>query len=175
MQRKKEVYFKLIIVLFNLFLLTGGAFLLFWFDVVDFDWSRKLKTDYQYFKSKAKEKRILVIGDSQLEPTIAKTSISRLMTEFCEKRDIGIANAAHYGFGPNDYLARMEEFIYDYRPDLVILFYNVHNDLTDVMLKEDQEKPRCFTAYSVPKRSTAWSGSSIQGETIRGKQIRLRM
>lgn len=139
-KQKREFYFKVIILLFNLFLLAGGAFLLFWFDVVDFDWSRKMKSDYHYSQSKSKEKRILIIGDSQLEPNVAKQSISKLMTAFCREHEIGIANAAHYGFGPNDYLGRMEEFVHDYHPDLVILFYNVHNDLTDVMLKSDNEK-----------------------------------
>ncbi|MEQ9063058.1 MAG: hypothetical protein RIE58_02715 [Vicingaceae bacterium] len=134
---KKEVKFKLIIVLFNAALLFGGTFALFWYDIVSFDWSRALEKDYQYSQSKKKDKRILIIGDSQLEEHIAVRSLHKLIESFCRENEIGFANAAHYGFGPIEYLDQAKKYIPDYKPDLIIIFYNAFNDLTDVMNRHE--------------------------------------
>lgn len=135
----REAIFKIIVILFSICLFFAGAFLLFWFDVVKFSWSEEFKKEYNYERSKEKKKRILILGDSQLEKHIARNSLFMHLKEFCEDHGIGYANAAHFGFGPIEYHSSLEKIAFDYEPDLIILFYNAYNDLTDVYVRLGKE------------------------------------
>jgi hypothetical protein len=118
--------------------------LLLWYGIIHFRWTDKIIVRYKYEQSKSKDKRLLVLGDSQLEAWPLNHCLHKDMEDFCDDHDIGYINAAHYGFGPIEYRDRLEYIAGDYRPNFIVLFYYVGNDLTDVMLR-NKETPRIPT------------------------------
>lgn len=93
---------------------------------------------WAYDQGKAKDKRILVLGDSQLTWWNLDHCLFEDIRQFCKTHDIGYVNAAKGGNGPIEYLDRMQAIGPDYKPNLVILFYYAGNDLTDVMYRSNQ-------------------------------------
>ena len=154
--KKRIRVIKTVIIGFNILLFFIIALILIWFGKIRFEWSDELILKYKYEKNKSKLKRILVLGDSQLEKWPMRHCLYKDMERFCKKNDIGYVNAAHYGFGPIEYKDRLEYIAPDYKPNLIILFYYIGNDLTDIMLRDDQvpKKPTYDVVYIEGKSET---------------------
>ena len=136
--KKRERQIKITIYVVSFFLLLITVLILFWTGVVQFDWSNKIVESYKYEENKNKDKKILIIGDSQLENWPQINCLYKSMEAFSENNDIGYVNAAHYGFGPIEYLDQIKKIAPDYKPDLIVVYYYAGNDLTDVMLRGDR-------------------------------------
>ena len=93
---------------------------------------------WAYDEGKAKDKRILILGDSQLTWWNLDHCLFEDIRQFCKVHDVGYVNAAKGGNGPIEYLDRLQAIGPDYQPNLVILFYYAGNDLTDVMYRSNQ-------------------------------------
>ncbi len=137
LDKKRERQIKMTIYLISFFLLAGIIAILFWTNTIQFDWSNELKKSYSYENNKSKERRVLIIGDSQLEKWTQINCLHKEIENFCEKNDLGHVSVAHHGFGPIEYLDQLTKVAHDYKPNLIVLFYYTGNDLTDVMLRSD--------------------------------------
>lgn len=117
----------------------------------------------KYEKSKSQKKRILILGDSQLEKWPLEHCLAKDIESFCLQNDIGCINAAHHGFGPIEYLDRALTIAPEYKPDLILIFYYAGNDLTDVLYRSDIN----------PKKPTydIFSAESKEGEESRKKEM----
>lgn len=160
--KKRVRALKITIIGFNVLLFLIIASILIWFGKIRFEWSDQLILKYKYEKNKSKFKKILVLGDSQLEKWPIKHCLYKDIERFCKTYDIGYVNAAHHGFGPIEYKDRLAYIGPDYKPSLIILFYYVGNDLTDVMLRSDEvpKKPTYDVVFIEGKSDSLIEGKS---------------
>lgn len=77
-------------------------------------------------------RRLLVLGDSFAADWKAEERLNTILERRLLEKGFRVLNLARGGYGPNEYLFQMKTFGLPYRPDLVLLFYYVGNDLTDV-------------------------------------------
>lgn len=175
--KKRERVIKIAIIGFNILLFLIIASILIWFGKIRFEWSDQLILKYKYEKNKSKTERILVLGDSQLEKWPVKHCLYKDIKRYCNTNDIGYVNAAHHGFGPIEYKDQLAYIVSDYKPNLVILFYYVGNDLTDVMLRSDEtpKKPTHDVVYIEgkyePKKKGRQRRSTFDWDNIKYKDI----
>lgn len=144
MKNKLQIVFKKIIVFLGIAILTSllflfGAWILIKNDIVQFELTNRLLREYNYHKAISYDKKILVLGDSQLEKWPMWHCLDKDLEDFFDDKEIGYLNAAHYGFGPIEYLNQLEEIIPFYKPDYILLFYNVVNDLSDVLYRDSTD------------------------------------
>ncbi len=151
--KKRERQIKIFIYLFSLFLLVTIVGVLMWTGVIQFDWSNKIAKSYEYEGNKSKDKKVLVIGDSQLEEWPQINCLYKSIEKYCDENSMGHISVAHHGFGPIEYLNEFQIVADDYKPNLVILFYYCGNDLTDVMLRDDDTpKTNTHPVYTTQKQ-----------------------
>ena len=82
-------------------------------------------------------RKILILGDSSLVHWETGESLYELLVKGLEPKGVGILNTSEGGFGPLDYLTALRSYGPSYRPDLVLLFYYVGNDLTSIQYRSD--------------------------------------
>lgn len=136
---KSKVKDALIIALITTVLAALGSVFLIWKGFVVFDWSNAYMAEMEYEKNKAKSKRVLVLGDSQLEEWPLEHCLYTDLANYCRKHDLGMVNAAHHGFGPIEYRDRLAQLGSDYDPDLILIFHYVGNDLSDTFYRQDDD------------------------------------
>ena len=142
--KKQKLIFWSIIMLFNLLLIVA-IYLVFYLEVVQLGWVNEQVAKYEYKKDKSLSKRVLVLGDSQLEKWPMEHCLYKDLKRFCNDNDIGYVNAAHHGFGPTEYVNELNIIAKDYNPNLILLFYYAGNDLSDVMYREyDDPRERTY-------------------------------
>lgn len=134
---RKSLTNKLIALLVFLVL----AFFSIWFllarGIIHMDWYSDRQQEVDYEKNKNADRKILILGDSQLESWPVDHCLQRDIQHFCEENGIGCVNTANAGFGPIEHLDRFKAIAPDYKPDLTIVFVYAGNDITDVMYRED--------------------------------------
>jgi hypothetical protein len=106
--------------------------------LVRFEWTDRFRKERQYERAKNKSRRILVIGDSFLAWWPVEHCLSKEIEKFCADRNIGLLNTAYGGFGPYEYKDQLETVGPEFMPGLVLLFYYVGNDLTDVQYRPNE-------------------------------------
>ena len=128
-----------------------GVFILIWNGYVVFEWTEKWKAETAYEQSKSKTKRILILGDSQLEKWPIEHCLYSDLASYCREHDLGMVNAAHHGFGPIEYNDRHQHLGPDYDPDLILIFHYAGNDLSDVFYRKEQipRQPKHNETYVV--------------------------
>lgn len=159
---KRETLFKIIIIAISvlLFFIASGS--LIYFGKIHFTWSDRIMNKIKFNESKSMKKRILILGDSQLETWPLEHCLAKDIESFCLDNNIGCINTAHYGFGPIEYLDRAITIAPEYKPDLILLFYYTGNDLTDVLYRSDfSPKKPTYNSFSV---------ESMEGEKNRKKE-----
>ncbi len=134
----RELLFKITIVAFFTFVFLLIVGLLIYTGVIRFQWSDQIIARWEYDTGKAKNRRILLLGDSQLSWWNLDHCLHEDIRWFCNDHNIGYVNASKGGNGPIEYLDRVQAIGPDYRPQLIILFYYAGNDLTDVMYRANQ-------------------------------------
>ncbi len=144
LSKKRERWIKLTLLGVTTVLFLGIGALLIWTETIHFEWSDRWLAEYHYNHSKAQSKRILILGDSQLGKWPMDHCLHKDLKTYCDDNDIGFVNASHRGFGPIEYVDQLATIGPDYKPNLIILFYYVGNDLTDVLLRND-ETPKVRT------------------------------
>ena len=82
--------------------------------------------------SSEKDLRVLVLGDSFVSHWNIEHHLKADLNAYAAQRDIGLINVGKYGDGPVQYFFAMRDLFAQLDPGLVLLFYNVGNDLTDV-------------------------------------------
>ena len=139
--RLKNILTYLVIISFSIIIFLLGSWFLFKNDVIHFNLTDKLVKEYDYNSAKNSERRVLILGDSQLEKWPMKHCLYKDLADYFDFQDIGYLNAAHQGFGPIEYEDQLSKIIPDYKPNLILLFYYAGNDLTDVIYRENN-KPK---------------------------------
>ncbi|MDD5454639.1 MAG: hypothetical protein PHW62_03980 [Candidatus Ratteibacteria bacterium] len=76
--------------------------------------------------------KILILGDSFIADWHSRDSLYELLAEDLKTSGIKILNTARAGMGPIDYSIQMKTKGVSFKPEVVLLFYYVGNDLTDV-------------------------------------------
>jgi hypothetical protein len=114
-----------------------GAFLLYK-DIVQYEWSENLRRDLRRIVEGRKPRRILVLGDSFLAAWPIEHCLHSDLERWAGDHEIGLINTAVGGYGPYEYFDQMERHAPNFGPGLVLLFYYVGNDLSDV---EDRAGP----------------------------------
>ncbi len=121
-------------------LLVGGFLVLF--GVVQFDWTASFQRRMRTARAFAKPKRMVILGDSFLTWWPVEHCLKVDLEKFGERHGIGVINTAYGGFGPYEYLDQMRQIAPQLQPgDIVLQFYYVGNDLTDVQYRAD-DTPR---------------------------------
>jgi hypothetical protein len=77
--------------------------------------------------------RMLVVGDSFLDRWPIDHCLRGDLQAYCDRRNIGLNNAAGSGYGPVEYHERITTLAPTFRPGLVLIFFYAGNDLTDVI------------------------------------------
>jgi hypothetical protein len=95
-------------------------------------WLDTLKRSYELKAGVHRAQRILVLGDSFLAGWRIDTHLKKDLETWASERRIGLVNTADYGVGPATYYEKIKKAAPEFEPDLVLLFYFVGNDLTDV-------------------------------------------
>lgn len=134
----KETVYKLIIAGGTIIVCLLLTAVLIITGIVKFSWTERLQAKWNYDQSKAKAKRILVLGDSQLSWWNLDHCLYEDLRRFCNEHHIGYVSSAKGGFGPIEYEDRMQAISPDYQPHLILLFYYAGNDLTDVLYRSSQ-------------------------------------
>ncbi|MEM6380845.1 MAG: hypothetical protein AAF705_21920 [Bacteroidota bacterium] len=132
----RERLFKGIIIASSILLFYAGVRYLTWSGWVDLGQSREKLEVKRFDQQVAKDKRILILGDSQLERWPVEHCLYRDLGKYCYENGYGYVNAAHHGFGPIEYLDGFRNIAPTYKPDLTIVFYYAGNDLSDVAYRE---------------------------------------
>ncbi len=84
--------------------------------------------------AETKPTRVLVLGDSLLDTWNLDRYLRRDLVRFHRRHDLGLRIMAWGGTGPHEHRAHLGEAMNQrYFPHLVVVFYNVANDLTDCM------------------------------------------
>jgi len=104
-------------------------------------WLDDLERAHQLRAASSGAQRILVLGDSFLAPWKIDSYLAKDLEAYASERGIGLFNAATYGLGPASYHARMKKLATEFEPDLVLVFYFVGNDLTDVQYHISEFRP----------------------------------
>ena len=117
------------------------AGLLVYLDVLRTPWLEDLERAYQVRVGSSGSARILVLGDSFLARWNTDPHLKQELEAYASERKIRLVNAAGYGLGPADYRARMQKLAAEFEPDLVLIFYFVGNDLTDVQYRVRSFQP----------------------------------
>lgn len=121
-------------------LLVGGILVVF--GVVQFDWTASFQRRLRMARAFAKPTRMVILGDSFLTWWPVEHCLKVDLEKFGEQHGIGVINTAHGGFGPHEYLDQMRQIAPQLQPgDVVLQFYYVGNDLTDVQYRAD-DTPR---------------------------------
>lgn len=169
---KREQQIKLTIIGGSIFFLMIIVTILFWTGIIQFNWSNNLIKAHEYEKNKEKDKKVLIIGDSQLEKWPQIDCLYKMMETYCSENDVGYVNVAHYGFGPIEYLDRIQLIAPDFKPDLIILFYYVGNDLTDVMLRnDDTPKKPSFEYETIVKNMREYEKIRKNDDVIKQRKV----
>ena len=127
----------LIISLITLGLFSGGVFLLLKYDVIHFEITDNFIRKMKYEKAKSFDKKVLVLGDSQLQDWPFDRTLHKDMEKYFNERGYGFVNAAHHGFGPIEYLNEFSTVLEHYVPDILLIFYYAGNDLGNVSYRTD--------------------------------------
>lgn len=90
---------------------------------------------------------ILIVGDSFSveDPTLNPPTFGSQLREYLEKRNTIVLNVAVPGYGPPEYLENLvwyENYAPDFHPKLVMVNYNVGNDLHDTMVRLHGDRTR---------------------------------
>lgn len=95
--------------------------------------------------------RVLVLGDSLLEFWPMKRCLRRDLLRFHRRQQLGLRVWAWGGTGPFEHRAHLGQATNGgYHPQLVIVFYNAGNDITDSM------RNLAVPAPLVPKAASGW-------------------
>jgi hypothetical protein len=94
-----------------------------------------LRTAIEARLAGARSKRILVIGDSFLAHWRLPHHLKHDLAAWANQHGVGLLNTAEHGGGPMNYLAQLKSVRGVLKPQLVLLFYFVGNDLMDVLLR----------------------------------------
>lgn len=115
---------------------------------------------------------VLVLGDSFSVET--PESASTLLRQYLAGRGVATLNLAGGGFGPRDYLYRLQSYGLHYSPRLILVNYYVGNDLTDTMFR-DQAAGFLKQLASERLRESYFLGLLLdtRGLTIRLRRLRL--
>ncbi len=81
------------------------------------------------------KQKILILGDSFLTHWETGYSLYELLIKDLASQGVSLLNTAEGGFGPIDYLTQLKAYGPSYRPDTILLFYYVGNDLTSVQYR----------------------------------------
>src|SRR5216684_3683102 len=77
---------------------------------------------------------VLVLGDSSsVETPISATT---LLKDYFARQGVSTLNLAGGGFGPREYVSRLESYGIHYSPRVILLDYYVGNDITDTLYRE---------------------------------------
>lgn len=82
--------------------------------------------------------KILILGDSFVTHWETGYSLYELLVKDLTPYGASLLDTAEGGFGPVDYLTQLRAYGPTYRPDTVLLFYYVGNDLTSVQYGGDR-------------------------------------
>jgi hypothetical protein len=129
----------LLVILISLVLFLAGAWLLVKNEVIHFSFTEKWLRQQNFQEAMEKDIKVLVLGDSQLEKWPFEQCLYREMAEYFDEKRMGYLNAAHYGFGPIEYLDQLIQTIPIYKPDYLLIFYYAGNDLSDVSYRSDNK------------------------------------
>jgi len=126
-------------------------------------------------------KKILILGDSFLVHWETGYSLYELLVKGLEPEGVGVLNTSEGGFGPLDYLTSLRAYGPSSRPDFVLLFYYVGNDLTSIQYRSDAWlwfkrylKPwivRSRLYYFFLEREEGWLRGRLNYEAARKKGI----
>lgn len=117
------------------------AGLLVYFDVLRAPWLEEVERAYQLRVASSGAQRILVLGDSFLAPWNTGPHLKEDLEAYASERHIGLVNEASHGLGPAGYHARMRKLAEEFKPGLVLIFYFVGNDLTDIQYHISKFRP----------------------------------
>lgn len=95
-------------------------------------WIDAARRAYELRVASSGGRRLLVLGDSFLASWNTEPHLKKEIEDYASSRGVGLVNEADYGIGPPGYLAHLKKVAPRLEPDLVLLFYFVGNDLTDV-------------------------------------------
>lgn len=84
------------------------------------------------------EHKVLVLGDSFIDNVHCPDCLYPLLKQDLEGRQVKLLNGAESGMGPREYLEQLRRLGPKFRPDSVLLFYYVGNDLTNVQYQPSQ-------------------------------------
>ena len=84
----------------------------------------------------AAQQKVLLLGDSFIDNVHCRNCVYQHLLRDLAPLDAAVLNAAESGMGPAEYLATLRAVAPRFRPDLVLLFYYVGNDLTNVQYRE---------------------------------------
>jgi hypothetical protein len=117
------------------------AWLLVYLDVLQAPWLEDVERAYQLRVASSGAQRILVLGDSFLAPWNTDPHLKKDLETYASERGIGLVNEASYGLGPASYHARMQKLAAEFEPGLVLVFYFVGNDLTEIQYQIPKFQP----------------------------------
>jgi hypothetical protein len=117
------------------------AGLLVYLDVLRAPWLEDVERAYELRVASSGAQRILVLGDSFLAPWNTDPHLKKDLDAYASERGIGLVNEARHGLGPASYYAHMQKLAAEFEPGLVLIFYFVGNDLTDVQYHVPKFQP----------------------------------
>jgi hypothetical protein len=132
--RIKLLTYRLSAILIGVFLALLSLELLLRLGIIENKMYRQMSTDG--VKNNPRHK-ILILGDSFIEKQETRTGLYELLEKGLSVYNAEILNTAVCGMGPLEYLTKMETSGMCFKPDIVLLFYYVGNDLTDVKYRLD--------------------------------------
>jgi hypothetical protein len=145
-------------------LLVAG--LLWWKGFVTPSAMGSFRMNLQAWIEAAEPRRILVLGDSFLASWQMERHLRVDLAAWAAQHDVGILNMAQHGAGPRQYLNSMRKTPEIFRPELVLLFYYVGNDLTDAQLKRAQDPDSNAGDGCTSPRTTSFDWGAMRDHGI---------
>ena len=160
-----------VIISFSLFLFLAGAWFMVRKSWLHFGWTDDILRGEAFRKAASSDRKVLVLGDSQLEFWPFEHCLNKDIAAVLEKNGIGLLNAAHYGFGPYEHAGYIREIVRHFKPDLILLFYFAGNDLTDLAYRDNNRpKPRRYPViYGEDGKAVdaaGWKEGQSEGEAL---------
>ena len=163
----KKLLTYIVIIVFSLIFFLLGAWALLKNEIIGFSWTDQLIQEYAYLKAKKRERKVLILGDSQLEKWPMTHCLYKDLSDFFDEEGIGYLNAAHFGFGPIEYEDQLLQILPDYRPNEILIFYYAGNDLSDVIYRKNNEpKKRTYRVVFEQKEIKTTSSKDIENTNL---------
>lgn len=140
--KRRRLLFKLMTSVVTAGLAAGVVALLAVTGVIPWDrYGRRLEQKV-VDRAASRQHRLLVIGDSFLDQWPMEHCLRRDLFRYAAQHELGLKVLARGGNGPFEYRANMGLVTQqEYRPQLVVVFYHVGNDLTDTLRSASGIRP----------------------------------